>query len=45
MQQHQIEASVVAANAAAAARMCLKELKLSPPYHYCGQCSSNAWKF
>jgi hypothetical protein len=38
--QHQTEASV-----AAAAKVCLKGLKLSPPYLYSGHCSSSAWKF
>ncbi len=44
-QQHQTEASAAAANAATAARVCLKGLKLSPPYLYSGHCSSSAWKF
>jgi hypothetical protein len=43
-QQHQTEASAAAANAAAAARVCLEELKLSPPYLYSGHCSSSARK-
>jgi hypothetical protein len=44
-QQHQTEASAVAANAATTTRVCLKGLKLSPPYLYSGHCSSSAWKF